>query len=55
MKNQPVMIMERRQRVREGVISEIEDLTYNVLRRYGINGPSEQNSSSGTAEKGRAA
>jgi hypothetical protein len=37
--NTQVMIMERRHRQRgDGVIAEIEDLTYNILRKYGING-----------------
>jgi hypothetical protein len=42
MKTQEVILMERRLRPREGVIAEIENLTYSVLRRYGINGPAEQ-------------
>ena len=40
MKTQQLIIIERRQRAREGVFAEIENITYNVLRRYGINGPS---------------
>ncbi len=38
-----VMIMERRHRQRGGgIIDEIENLTYNVLRKYGINGPADE-------------
>ncbi|MGA2355089.1 MAG: hypothetical protein ABSG02_11370 [Terriglobales bacterium] len=34
-----VTIMERRQYQRgQGVLAQIENLTYNVLRKYGING-----------------
>lgn len=34
-----VMLMERRQYQRgQGVLTQIEDLTYSVLRKYGING-----------------
>ena len=51
MKTQQLIIMERRQRAREGVFAEIEDITYNVLRRYGINGPTEQHSPSSMHEK----
>lgn len=42
MKTQQVIFTDRRQRPREGVMAEIENLTYSVLRRYGINGPTEQ-------------
>ncbi len=38
----PVTIMERRQHPRQGVLAEIEDLTYRVLRKYGIDGATEQ-------------
>jgi len=48
MKNQQVIIMDRRQRPRYGALAEIENLTYSVLRRYGINGPTEQHSPSTT-------
>jgi hypothetical protein len=42
MKSQ-VLIMERRHRQRgDGIIAEIENLTYNVLRKYGINGPADE-------------
>lgn len=41
MKTQPIIIMDRRQRPRYGPIAEIENLTYSVLRRYGINGPTD--------------
>jgi hypothetical protein len=41
MKSQ-VTIMERRQHPRQGVMAEIEDLTYRVLRKYEINGPTEK-------------
>ena len=34
-----VIIMDRRQHRREGVLAEIENVTYTVLRKYGINGP----------------
>ena len=51
MKTQQVIIMERRQHPRQGVIAEIENLTYSVLRRYGINGPTEQHSPSSMLEK----
>jgi len=37
---------DRRQRPRYGVFAEIENLTYSVLRRYGINGPTELHSPS---------
>jgi hypothetical protein len=43
MNTQPIT-MERRQRPRHGVMAEIENLTYNVLRRYEINAPTEQRS-----------
>lgn len=47
-----VMIMERRHRQRgDGVIAEIEDLTYNVLRKYGINSPGGELSSDHAPEK----
>jgi len=48
MKTQPMTIMDRRQRPRYGPIAEIENLTYSVLRRYGINDPTEQHSLSTT-------
>ncbi|MGA2981104.1 MAG: hypothetical protein ABSD76_16060 [Terriglobales bacterium] len=51
MKTQPVIITDRRQRTREGVFAEIENITYNVLRRYGINGLSEQQSLNSRLEK----
>jgi hypothetical protein len=42
MKSQ-VIIMERRHRQRGGgVIAEIENLTDNALRKYGINGPADE-------------
>jgi hypothetical protein len=44
MKTQPMFIMDRRQRPRYGALAEIENLTYSVLRRYGINGPTEHHS-----------
>jgi hypothetical protein len=44
MKTQQVIIMDRRQHPRGGVIAQIENLTYSVLRRYGINGLTEQHS-----------
>ena len=46
MKTQPMITIDRRQRPRYGVLAEIENLTYSVLRRYGINGPTEQHSPS---------
>jgi hypothetical protein len=46
MKTQPMIIIDRRQRPRYGVFAEVENLTYSVLRRYGINGPTEQHSPS---------
>jgi hypothetical protein len=46
MKTQPMITIDRRQRPRYGVFAEIENLTYSVLRRYGINGPTEQHSPS---------
>lgn len=42
-------ITDRRQHTREGVLSEIEDITYRVLRKYGIS-PAEQNCPSKVAE-----
>jgi len=51
MKTQTATIMDRRERPREGVIAEIENLTYSVLRRYGINGPLAQHSPSQMLEK----
>jgi hypothetical protein len=51
MKTEQVIIMDRRQRSRQGVFAEIENITYNVLRRYGINGPTEQHSPSTMLEK----
>jgi len=51
MKTQQVIFTDRRQRPREGVMAEIENLTYSVLRRYGINGPTEQHSPSSMVEK----
>ena len=44
-----VIITDRRQRTREGVLSEIEDVTYRVLRQYGIS-PAEQPCPSKIAE-----
>ena len=46
MKTEQVITLDRRQRAREGVLAEIENITYNVLRRYGINGPTEHSPSS---------
>ena len=46
MKTQQVTIMERRQRSRYGVLAEIENITYSVLRKYGINGTTEYSPSS---------
>ncbi|HEY4842373.1 MAG TPA: hypothetical protein VIH78_10425 [Terriglobales bacterium] len=47
-----LMIMERRHRQRgDGVIAEIEDLTYNILRKYGINGPADDLSRNSLPEK----
>jgi hypothetical protein len=47
-----VMIMEHRHRQRgDGVIAEIEDLTYSILRKYGISGPADDLSPSGLPEK----
>ncbi len=46
------MIIERRQRQRgEGVMAQIENLTYNVLRKHGINGPAEELSPGKLPEK----
>ena len=42
MKTQQVLIVDRRERPRGGVIAEIENLAYSVLRRYGVNDPTEQ-------------
>ncbi len=50
MKTQQVIVMERRQRPRQGVMAEIENITYSVLRRYGIDGPTEQHSPSSMVE-----
>jgi hypothetical protein len=44
MKTQQMILVDRRQRPRDGVIAEIENLAYNVLRRYGVNGAAEQDS-----------
>lgn len=30
--------IERRQHIREGIVDQLEDLTYTVLRKYGITG-----------------
>ena len=46
-----VIVMERRRHVREGVLAEIENVTYRVLRNYGINGPKEQHRLSNMAEE----
>jgi len=35
MKTQAILI-DRRQHAREGVLAEIEDVTYRALRKYGI-------------------
>jgi hypothetical protein len=43
MKTQAITI-DRRLHAREGILAEIENLTYSVLRRYGINDPMEQHS-----------
>jgi hypothetical protein len=51
MKTQQVIVTDRRQRPREGVMAEIENLTYSVLRRYGINGPTEQHNPNSMLEK----
>jgi hypothetical protein len=46
-----VTIMERRQHAREGMLAEIENITYRVLRQYGVNGPTGQNRLSNMAEE----
>jgi hypothetical protein len=51
MKTQPVMIADRRQHLRQGVFAEIENITPSVLRRYGINGLTEQQSPRSMFEK----
>jgi hypothetical protein len=51
MKTQEMIIADRRQRPRDGVMAEIENLTYSVLRRYGINGPTEQHSTDNVLQK----
>jgi hypothetical protein len=33
---------DRRRHVREGALAQIEDVTYRILRKYGINGGAEQ-------------
>jgi hypothetical protein len=43
MKTQAITI-DRRQHAREGILAEIENLTYSVLRRYEINSTTEQRS-----------
>jgi hypothetical protein len=35
-------VADRRQHAREGVLAQIEDVTYRILRKYGINGRAEQ-------------
>ncbi len=51
MKTEQVIMVDRRQRPREGVMAEIENITYRVLRRYGIDGPTEQHCLSNMLEK----
>ena len=36
-----MIIIERRQHPREGLFGEMENLTYSVLRKYGIPGPGQ--------------
>ena len=51
MKTQQVIIMERRQHPRQGVIAEIENLTYSLLRKHGIDDSTAQHSTSSVSEK----
>jgi len=48
--NTPITFVERRQRLRTGILAEIENITYRVLRDHGIDGTTEQQSSNGTTE-----
>jgi hypothetical protein len=50
METQQAFILDRRHHPRQGVFAEIENVTYNVLRRYGINGPTDPHSARSTPE-----
>ena len=41
MKTQSGLNTERRHHPRQGIFAEIENVTYSVLRRYGINSPTD--------------
>jgi len=50
--NSQVTFVERRHRARTGILAELEDITYNTLRKYGIDGSTAQQSASNTVEEG---
>ena len=49
--NTRVTIVERRERPRTGVIAELEDAAYRVLRKYGMDSSVGQQSSTGAPEQ----
>ena len=40
--NSQVNFVERREHPRVGVIAQLEDITYSVLRKYGVGAPSQE-------------
>jgi hypothetical protein len=42
--------IDRRQHAREGILAQIEDITYRILRKYGIDGSIGQQSSANMAK-----
>jgi hypothetical protein len=51
MKSQQGLITDRRHHPRQGIFAEIENVTYSVLRRYGINSPTDPYRPRNTREK----
>jgi hypothetical protein len=51
MKTQQRLITDRRHHPRQGIFAEIENVTYRVLRRYGINSPTDPYRPRSTPEK----
>lgn len=39
-----IISLERREHSREGVVAQLEDITYTVLRKYGITGEAKPRS-----------
>jgi hypothetical protein len=42
--------IERRQHVREGILEELENITYGVLRRYAVDGDTVVSETTGTSQ-----